>query len=363
MKKQVISLLTVGLVAASTAAANAFSIEGTIFADYSSYSTNYFTAAQGTSIDNKLEKLNGFHYTRAYLTVKDKISDEVSVKLTLDQNNLTVPTIPASSTGLPATASSITENNVFVKNAFADIKVADFANIQGGLVPTPWIGYEESLWSYRYVSSVLVDKNGAITSADLGANLYGSFGDSGFSYNLGMYNGEGYQKTPNGAGSAFGGRLDYKFGNFGIAGMYWGETKRNGTLNYDPTRTVGMLYYKDDLFTLAGEYLAASDYSVAAAPAGVKFHNGTGYSFWGHTKFPGMEALRLVARYDSIKPNDVTTVGGDQTTLIYGLSYKVARTTEVGLFGESVNNPANGTGANVAGQTDSKFSVNLLTGF
>lgn len=328
MKKQVVSLLTAGMVAASAVAANAFSIEGTIFGDYTSAASSY-------KIQATLDGLNGFHYTRAYLTLKDKVNDQVSVRLTLDQKDL----------------GAVGANNaaVFVKYAYADIKLADFATLRAGQGHTPWIDFEESLWNHRFVSSTFSDRNGAQSSSDLGVSVNGKFDQLG--YMVGMYNGEGYQKTPNGAGTALGARLDYKIGNFGIAGFHWTETHRNTTVNYDPTRTIGMLYYKEDMFTIAGQYLSANDGLAATT-----FKNGTGYSVWAHTSFPGMEAVRLMARYDSLKAKDTSTV--DTTTAMYGVSYKLARTTQVGIFGESVSN----AGA-VAGQSDSKFSVNMVTGF
>ncbi len=339
MKRQLISLLTVGMVALSAAAANAFSIEGVIFGDYTSVSSSYKTQAQ-------LDALNGFHYTRAYLTVKDKVSDDVSVRLTLDQKDL----------GTVASGGA-----VFVKYAYADLNLGGVTTLRAGQLQTPWIDYEESLWTYRYAFKTFEDQIGALSSSDLGAALVGNLGDGSFNYYLGMYNGEGYQNKPNNSGSMFAGRADFKLGNFGVAGYYSSNTNPGSSVVVTTqTRTIGQLYYKDDMFTLAGQYLSVDDGLLGTA-----FISGTGYSVWGHTKIPGLEALRLVLRYDSIQPKTANPTS--ETAFIYGLSYKIARTTEVGIFGQSVSNAnTSGMGINsspLAGNSDSQISVNLLTGF
>ncbi len=338
MKKQVIALLTASMVAFSTVAAHAFGIEGVIFGDYTSVSSSYKTQAQ-------LDALNGFHYTRAYLTLKDKVSDDVSVRLTLDQKDL----------GTVASGGA-----VFVKYAYADLNLAGVTTLRAGQLQTPWIDFEEGLWTYRYAFKTFEDQIGALSSSDLGAALVGNFGDGTFNYYVGMYNGEGYQNKPNNSGSMFAGRGDFKFGNFGIAGYYSSNTNPGGVLTTQ-TRTIGQLYYKDDMFTLAGQYLSLDDGALGTA-----FISGTGYSIWGHTKIPGLEALRLVLRYDSIQNKSANTTS--ETAFIYGLSYRIARTTEVGIFGQSVSNATgSGIGINssnpVAGNSDSQISVNLLTGF
>ncbi len=344
MRTYIISLLTAGIVVLGTVAANAFTMESTIFADYTSVSSSYKT-------QNQLDALNGFHFTRTYLTFKEQVSDSVKIQLTLDQSSLTVPT-----------ASGQAANNVFVKYAFADLKLGEVTNLRAGQIPTPYLYYEDTLWTYRYAFKTFADLNTVAPTTDLGMAFTGNPADGGLGYYIGIFNGEGYQKTPNGKGFNIGGRLDYRMGNFGIVGFYSSETDHaNGTgtaiVGYNPTRTIGMLYYKDDTFTLAGQYLYADDGpATTATSTNPTFLSGTGYSIWGHTRLLGSEALRGVLRYDSIRPKNTYAV--DQQTLIYGISYRIARTTEVGLFGMSISNSAN-----IAGQSDGQVSVNLLTGF
>ncbi len=340
MKKYIVAILTTGIAVLGCAAANAFTVESTIFADYTSASSSYKT-------QNQLDAVNGFHFTRTYLTFKDQVSDGVKVQLTFDQKDL---------------GSVASGGAVFVKYAFADLKLGEVTTLRAGQIPTPYLYYEDSLWTYRYAFKTFADLNNVTPTTDLGLAFTGNPAEGGLGYYIGIFNGEGFQKTPNGRGFNIGGRLDYRIGNFGIVGYYSSETDHSngaGTAvtGYNPTRAIGLLYYKDDTFTLAGQYLSADDGpATTAASTNPTFLSGTGYSFWGHTKLFGSEALRAVLRYDSIRPKNTYTV--DQQTLIYGISYRIARTTEVGLFGESVSNSAN-----ISGQSDSQFSVNLLTGF
>lgn len=307
------------------------SFGSTIFADMTSKSDNKNTNYDAT---------NGFHITRAYLYMVDQVTDNITAKIVLDTSNAPV-----------AGAST------FLKNAYMDYRANDMLTLRSGLAPTPWISFEDDMYGFRYAGGVFADKIGAEKSTDGGFSLLGR--SSGFNYQIGMYNGEYFNAAPNGAGFAYQGRVGYESeSGVGAAFFYHGETKRSGTANYDPSRAIAMLYYKQDTFTLAGEYLSANDFNGTTIPTGAKFADANGYSVWLSAK--PISEIHLLARYDSI--TDVTRAGvvnANITATAYtvGAAYVMAKGQEVGLFYNGTNDGlVNGTQANTV-------SVNLLTGF
>lgn len=307
------------------------SFGSTIFADMTSKSDN-----KNTNYDTT----NGFHITRAYLYMIDQVTDNITAKIVLDTSNAPV-----------AGAST------FLKNAYMDYMASDFLTIRSGIADTPWISFEDKMYGFRYSGSVFADKVGAEKSADGGFSLIG--GSSGFSYHVGMYNGEYFNAAPNGAGLAYQGRLGYEFDNgIGTAVFYHGETKRSGTANYNPTRAIAMLYYRHDTFTLAGEYLIANDFNGTVIPTGAKFADANGYCVWLAAK--PVEQVHLLARYDSmtnVTRRGVANANVTATAYTVGAAYVMAKGQEVGLFYNVTDDGlVNGTQANT-------ISINMLTGF
>lgn len=303
----------------------------TIFADMTSKSDN-----KNTNYDTT----NGFHITRAYLYMIDQVTDNITARITLDTSNAPV-----------AGAST------FLKHAYMDYKVNDMFTIRSGIADTPWMSFEDKLYGFRYSGSTFSDRVGAEKSADGGFSLLG--GSSGFTYQVGMYNGEYFNAAPNGAGFAYQGRIGYEFENgLGAAVFYHGETKRTGTANYDPTRAIAMLYYKQDTFTLAGEYLTANDFNGTVIPGAAKFADASGYSVWLVSK--PIEQLHLLARYDSmtnVTRAGVTNANVSATAYMLGAAYVMAKGQEVGLF-------YNATDDGMPSVTQATtISINMLTGF
>ena len=59
---------------------------------------------------------------------------------------------------------------------------------------TPWVDFEESIYRYRFQGTIFADREGYLSSSDVGAsfhyNLPGNYGD----VHAGVYNGETYSK-------------------------------------------------------------------------------------------------------------------------------------------------------------------------
>jgi len=112
---------------------------------------------------------NEFALGRAYLTVKSKLSEFTSLRITTDLREA-------------EDADGNTQYNIILKYGYIDWKPA-FANntlkLRFGLQPTPYIDYQNKLWGRRYLSKTVADQNNYLTSSDLGLSANVALGNEG----------------------------------------------------------------------------------------------------------------------------------------------------------------------------------------
>ncbi len=183
-----------------------------------------------------------------------------------------------------------------------------------GQMQTPWIEFEESLWDYRMQGTVAVDRNGYLSSSDFGAGMDGSWGKERVSAQVGVYNGEGYNRTPGDKGKDLMGRLSFRL-------MPSDDESRTGGLRQ---RALGMLSYRSKLVTLAGEYAITRDrLDNPPAPAlpDPATINGRVITAFGVLRIPN-SPLSVIGRVDDVDPD---TDGPDdrRTRYIGGVAYQV----------------------------------------
>jgi len=163
-------------------------LEATVFADM----TQESKTTAGTRV-----KTIGLTASRAYLTAKYSFNSDWMMRVTTDvsaQTNL-----------------NSKNNNIFLKYAYLQGKlVGDAAVLRIGQSHTPWIDHEEHLWGHRYVSPVMIDKNGYDASSDLGLGLKGKLADNMVNYFVTATNGAGYSRPViNQTGTTRNNALDY----------------------------------------------------------------------------------------------------------------------------------------------------------
>ena len=172
-------------------------------------------------------------------------------------------------------------------------------------------------------------------SSDTGVSLTGNLMDKMMDYQLGVYEGEGYFATGDGQGFAYAGRVGLNLGGLTVSLFDWMETKRSGNNDYNPSRFIGMVTYGTPTFRVAGQYLAADDHKsgnnvLANTLVNGIFNKGTGFSVWGYSRIPGIEPLRVMARFDSMKPEaDFDT--GTNTMIRAAISYDLSKTVIIAL--------------------------------
>jgi hypothetical protein len=159
-----------------------FRVGGMIFADFT------YTAAP-TSIDAEGNAYHpsSFGITRAHINFLGTFNRYLSFRVTPDI---------ARESGSGSSLSG--SQNYRLKFAYAQWSLANGSWIRAGLINTPWIEYEESIYRYRFQGPTLPDREGLMAVADNGVgvryNFRGDYGD----VNGGIYNGETYtRQEPN----------------------------------------------------------------------------------------------------------------------------------------------------------------------
>ena len=202
-----------------------------------------------------------------------------------------------------------------------------------GLIQTPYIDFEETLWEYRMQGPIAVDRNGYMTSADFGAGIDGHWSGEQVTAQLAFVNGEGYSGGTGDNRKDIEARVSVRLSstndNSRVGGLrltgYAGIGKPNagGTRN----RFLGILSYKTQQITLGAEYAATKDSNTTVSIAEV---TGGILSAFGVYKLSNSKAA-VIARVDVLDPN--TDVGNNkQTRVIGGVSYQA--TPNLRLLGD-----------------------------
>ncbi len=264
-------------------------VNGKVFAD--------FQSVDGLATTAEDDAASGFHFTRAYFETRFMPSANDMVRITLDQK--------------------AADKSVFVKYAYWQHNYNDNMTVKFGQHHTPLVDYiQTKLWGHRYVQKTFTDAVGAETSSDLGISVAGKANDM-INYYVSYMNGEGYTHTPDGAGSAIMGRVEWHANGIHVGAFAHSETERDGNTNYDPSREVVYAWWENDQFQVGAQYLQADDGTAAT-----KFDNGTGYNVVANIKLPSMgKKTKLFARYDSLDAKDT---GTDSTLTIAGIEFEAA---------------------------------------
>ena len=102
------------------------------------------------------DSFNEFAVSRAYVTVKSKLSDYTSVRITTDLRTID------------------DKYDIILKYAYLDWKPAfayNYATARFGLQPTLYLDYLNKLWGRRYLEKTTGDLNKFLTSSDMGASV------------------------------------------------------------------------------------------------------------------------------------------------------------------------------------------------
>lgn len=258
--------------------------------------------------------VNNFDVARAYLNVIGKFSGGLSTRVTADIYR--------------ATDASLAYRLKYA--FFGYTPQGSPLTYKLGLIHTPLVDWEESLWDYRMQGPIALDRNGYLTSSDLGAGVDGSWANDRFNMQAGIYNGEGYSRAPGDKRKDVAARASLrlvttddmsKVGGVRVTGFTQvGKPTGGGRRN----RYVGILSYRSTLVTLAGEFARTEDRSdnppAPAFPTGAMV-KGQVISTFGVFHVPNSKAS-IIGRVDIVDPN-TSTDNNRQTRFIAGASYQL----------------------------------------
>ena len=275
---------------------------------------------------------NNFDIDRAYLNVNGKFAHGITTRITSDLFR-------------PASGTSI-DNSLALRIKYAYVGWTPEKSpltVKMGVTQTPWLDWEEALWDYRQQGTMAMERTGYLSSSDLGLSLDGNFNYDQFNFTTGVYNGENYSGFPGDQGKDFMARASFRFIKTDVPPQDVSATGGRGPTAPTPSRVgglrltgyaqigrpttggtrqryIGLLSYRSNLLTLAGEWAATTDSSLAGKNAYQK--KGTVGSVYGVLRVPN-SGFSLMARYDVIDP-DTKASRDRQDRVIAGASYTVS---------------------------------------
>jgi hypothetical protein len=245
---------------------------------------------------------NNFNVTRAYVNVVGRFGSGISTRVTSD---------------LYTQGTSLALRLKYAYFAYTP-SAASPVTYKFGMLQTPWLDWEETLWDYRMQGSMALDRNGFAFASDLGAGVDGHWDGERINGQLTFVNGEGYAGGTGDQRKDLQARVSVRVkptndasrvGGVRVTG-YLGIGKATG--GADRNRYIGMLSYRTQQYTVAGEYASLKDGG----------NTGSMISAFGVYHFRGSK-LAGIARLDLFDP-DNSTSGDHQTRIIAGVSYQVS---------------------------------------
>ena len=279
----------------------------TLFGDYTVTQT-----PKGTDADGNVFTPNAFNIGRAYINVSGNISHLIAFRITPDITRET------------GTGSSVSGSYIFrLKYAYAQFNLDDWLTrgswARFGMQQTPYVDFEEGIYRYRFQGTVFAEREGFLSSSDVGAsfhyNLPGNYGE----VHAGVYNGDTYTRAEANDQKGFMVRGTFRplrmnptFRGLRLTGFYDADSYlKNG----ERRRGIAEVSFEHKYVSAAFNYLATSDQTrVSLAKV-----DGKGWSVWATPKTPNDIGWGGLLRFDHIEPDKSLDARRNRT--IVGVSY------------------------------------------
>ncbi len=295
-------------------------VGGTIYANY-----EYVQEPLVTDTGGNLIHANAFNITRAYINVTGQINRFIAFRITPDVVRVGQVNVNGVLADVPGLTGTLTYR---LKYAYGQFNFSGFGGhgewiaqgdwIRLGLQQTPIVDYEEQIYRYRYQGTIFIEREGFLTSSDLGGSLHWNVPDNYGDVHVGYYNGEGYTRPEVNNQHAFQIRGTLRplpnmaiLKGLRLTGFYDGDHYVQGAKK---ERTVAQMTFENPYVNVGFDYLWTQDQSPSAASPVIK---AKGYSVWAtpRTTF-GLEAL---IRFDDFEPDENTLAR--KKRLIVGPAY------------------------------------------
>ncbi|MEN3338002.1 MAG: hypothetical protein V7647_1678 [Acidobacteriota bacterium] len=282
-------------------------IGATLFTDYTVVDNPKIKDADGNEVT-----ANAFNVGRAYINITGNISHLVAFRITPDVTR---------ETG----GSSLNGSYTFrLKYAYAQINLDDWINpgrtgtwTRLGMQQTPWVDFLEGIYRYRFQGTIFEEREGFLSSSDVGASFHttlpGNYGD----IHGGVYNGETYSRSEVNdqkgfmvRGTVRPLRMHPVLRGLRLSGFY---DKDAYLRNAERKRAIAAVTFEHKYLNAAFQYLDTRDQTSATkTPVDAR-----GYSVWATPRTTnGWEGL---VRFDHLEPN--RTASGTRDRVIGGIAY------------------------------------------
>jgi hypothetical protein len=140
-----------------------------------------------TDVDGNQVNLSSFNVGRAYLNVTGNINHRIAFRITPDITRETVVG--------PAISGSYVYR---LKYAYVQFNLDDWMTrgswVRLGMQQTPWVDFEEAIYRYRFQGTVFSERDGFLSSSDVGASFHYNFSKNYGEVHAGFYNGDNYNR-------------------------------------------------------------------------------------------------------------------------------------------------------------------------
>jgi hypothetical protein len=302
------------------------SISGRMYFDVTNISnkSNGVRVTTATNATSGATNGNGtnFDVKRFYIGIDHTFNDTYSANVTTD-------TTYDGTTGA---------GQLYLKKAYLQAKYDPAFIIRLGGADLPWVPYVESLYGYRYLENVLIDRVKSGTSADWGVHVLGTLFDGILNYQVSAVNGGGYKKTPIGGDvnrfntMDFEGRISavYEGFNLGIGGY----TGKLGIASGTPTVKTAERFdvigaYVANGLRVGVEYFSSNNYLNNALVNTAVGQGANGVS--GFASYYFLPEWGVFGRYDSVNPTTKTSPATNENFYTVGISYSPIKIVDFSL--------------------------------
>jgi hypothetical protein len=320
-RRLLVATLLGGAVAAPGAGAQT-TLDGVIY-------THFRMGLTQDSSYTPVARQNNFEVERAYLNVRSKSDNGITSRVTIDVDNRR------------AASNQLTYR---LKYAFVTWTPEGSAlTWKLGMQNTPYVGFAEDLWGYRFQGTVAIDRTRYVSSSDFGFAVEGAWKEQGVNMDVGVFNGETYSSAPGDNRKDLAGRVSVrlletddasKTGGLRLTGYAVLGTATGGA---ERTRMLGLLSYSTKAVRLGAEVAVTQDSTLANPET-----KGRVMSLFGAYQFAD-RPIGLMARVDRWDPDtDVTptafaAASSEQTRLIAGVSYQLSKNVRLLLDADVVS--------------------------
>jgi hypothetical protein len=285
-------------------------VGATLFLDYTFTQQPEVVDADGNRVN-----LSAFNVGRAYINVTGQISHVVAFRVTPDIVRET------------GTGSSLNGSYTYrLKYAYGQFNLDDWLGrgtfARFGMQQTPWIDFIDSVYRYRFQGPTMEDREGILSSSDLGATFRYLFPGNYGEVHGGLYNGDNYNRVEPNDQKALMVRATIR--PLPSSALLRGL---RATVFYDldayvkdaeRRRGIVGVTYEHPYVNTGWNYLSTTDQTRTVNPE-LDSH---GYSIWATPKTPKGYGFEGLLRFDHLVQEQATsTIEGERDRTIAGVAY------------------------------------------